>query len=161
MNHRVSSGLVLARRWRRTLAGLLFAALAGIAATAAPRAAPTGALAGAPQTAAAGDEIVIRATRLDPPVFATTTERRITFVNQSGRPAHVEFVGRAGEHRVFQIPGRIWAVLHQPGRHPYVVHIEVGPRSTLAGAIEVAPEHVSARPLTCATVTVMEVCLEP
>jgi hypothetical protein len=105
--------------------------------------------------------VVIRATRLDPPVFATTTERQITFVNQSGRLVHIEFVGRAGEHRVFQVPGRISAVFHQPGRHPYVVHIEVGPRSTLTGEIEVVPEQVSTGPVTCGTVTVMEVCLEP
>jgi hypothetical protein len=91
-----------------------------------------------PVAARADDEVVIEAGALRPPVLQTTTAHRVTFVNRSGRLVHVEFTGDPGEHRVFQVPGQIWAVFHRPGRHPYVVHVGTGRNVvTLAGAVEV------------------------
>lgn len=107
-------------------------------------------------------EIVIEATRVVPPVLKTMVERRVTFVNRSGEMVHVDFVGPSDEHRVFQVPGRIWAVFHRPGRHPYVVHFYSRGRGDLRGTVEV-DDDPSRRPSppTCGGVTVMETCIEP
>lgn len=114
----------------------------------------------APTAAAENDTIVIEAAKLEPPILKTATERRVTFVNRSGRPAHVDFVGAAGEHRVFQVPGEIWAIFHRPGVHTYVVHLERGANVvTLRGAVEAVDEPDVSHP-TCDDLTVMGVCIE-
>jgi len=111
-------------------------------------------------TAAEQDTIVIEATRLQPSILRTTTEQRVTFVNRSGRPAHVDFVRRSGEHRVFQVPGRIWAIFHRAGVHPYVVHLERGTNVvTLHGTVEAVDEPDVSHPI-CDNLTVMGVCIE-
>jgi hypothetical protein len=73
----------------------------------------------------------------------------------------VEMSGDAGAHRVFQVPGRIWAVFHRPGPHPYVVHVSSGRGAGLRGVVDV--EAGPARPElpTCPTVSVKGVCLDP
>ncbi len=92
----------------------------------------------APSVARADDEILIEAKGVRPPVLHTTTAHRVTFVNRSGRLAHLEFTGDPGAHKVFQVPGQMWAVFHVPGRHPYAVHLESGGDTvTLQGVVEV------------------------
>lgn len=108
--------------------------------------------------------IVIEATRLVPPVLNTMTGERVTFVNRSGRAAHVEFHRDGGEHQLVQIPagGPIWAIFHRPGTHAYVVHVYYGRRmATLAGSVEVAedPHHRYESPDCVAAI--MGVCIEP
>ena len=111
-------------------------------------------------TAAEQDTIVIEATRLQPSILRTTTEQRVTFVNRSGRPAHVDFVRGSGEHRVFQVPGQIWAIFHRQGVHAYEVHLEGGAKvMTLRGAVEAIDEPETGHP-TCNDLTVMGVCIE-
>jgi hypothetical protein len=73
----------------------------------------------APVAAAAG-EIVIEAGALKPPVLIVGADEAVAFVNRSGRLVHVEFAGPDDAHRVFQVPGRIRAIFHPPGRHAYV-----------------------------------------
>lgn len=116
--------------------------------------------AGGPAAAAAG-EIVIEAAALRPPVLATTVGQRVTFVNRSGRPAHVEFLRDQGEHRVFQVPGQIWAVFNRLGRHHYVVHFSARREGDLRGAVDVA-EDPDGRPAVpvCTELSVMGECLE-
>jgi plastocyanin len=117
----------------------------------------------APYAAAAADRIVIEAKALRPAVVETTVGHRVTFVNRSGRVAHVEFVGSSSEHRVFQNPGEIWAEFHLTGRHEYMVHLSGGGRATELRGSVVVREDPSARtaPRECnGLVTVMGVCLE-
>ena len=96
-----------------------------------------------PVTATEAPEIVIDPTRLEPTVLRATTEQRVTFVNRSGRPVHVEFHADGGQHHVFQVPGSIWAVFHRPGRHSYVVHFQVGRGPDLSGAVDVEAGQVA------------------
>jgi hypothetical protein len=111
---------------------------------------------------APGPVVVIEATGLKPQVLQATTADRVIFLNRSGRLVHVEFLGSQSQHRVFQVPGQIWAVFHTAGPHRYVVHIESGKRTELRGVVEVghAPERVPDLPL-CSGFTVEGVCLEP
>ncbi len=107
-------------------------------------------------------EIVIGATRLDPPVLRTVTEQRVTFVNRSGRIVHVDFLGDAGQHHVYQVPGSIWAIFHRPGRHPYVVHFKTDGGRELRGVVEVESGTIPGPlPPTCTGFTVMGECLDP
>ncbi len=117
----------------------------------------------APSAAAAADRIVIETKALRPAVVETTVGRRVTFVNRSGRVAHVEFVGSSSEHRVFQNPGEIWAEFHLTGRHEYMVHLSGSGRATELRGTVVVHEDPSAltAPRECnGFVTVMGVCLE-
>jgi hypothetical protein len=115
-------------------------------------------------TAGAGastHEVVIEATRLEPPVLRTTTAQRVTFANRSGRAVHIDFLGDEGQHHVVQVPGSIWAIFHRPGRHPYVVHFPTGGAQHLQGVVEVedGPKQAGEAP-TCTGVSVMGMCLE-
>ena len=117
-----------------------------------------------PSPVGAADRIVIEIRALRPDLFETTVGHRVTFVNRSGRAAHVEFIGSSSEHRVFQNPREIWAEFHLPGRHEYAVHLSGGggPAAELRGAVAVR-EDPTARttPKECnGLVTVMGVCLE-
>lgn len=106
-------------------------------------------------------EIVIGIGAIVPPVLRTTTERTVTFVDRTGRLVHLEFIGKSGEHRLFQVPGRISAVFHRPGRHPYVVHVGLDTTAALHGAVEVEDDPRPAGARTCTGLTIMEVCFEP
>jgi hypothetical protein len=109
-----------------------------------------------------GPVVVIEATGLKPRVLQATTADRVVFLNRSGRLVHVEFLGSRSQHRVFQVPGQIWAVFHTAGPHPYVVHLESGKRTELHGVVEVGhvPERAPNLPV-CPGITVEGVCLEP
>ncbi len=109
------------------------------------------------------NEVIIRATALEPHVLHTMAGQRVNFVKRVDRPVHVEFGEDPGRHHVFQMPARgpIWAIFHRPGTHPYVVHIYDGTTTVLHGVVEVveSPE----RPWglgTCGAV-VLEECVEP
>ena len=118
----------------------------------------------APAAWPAENEVVIRATVVEPHVLLTVAGRRVIFVTRVDRPVHVEFGEDPARHHVFQVPrtGPIWAIFHRPGTHPYVVHIYDGGKTTvLHGVVEVqeSPE----RPWglgTCGAI-VMEECVEP
>jgi hypothetical protein len=105
--------------------------------------------------------VVIRADHLEPRVLQATTADRVTFVNATSRVVHVEFQDDAARHRVFQVPGRIWARFHRPGRHPYVVHFETGGGAPLEGVVEVGQAPGEAGPPTCSSLTVEGICLAP
>ncbi len=111
----------------------------------------------------AGNEVVIRASALDPPVLRAAAGQRVTFIKGVQSPVHVEFGSDPAQHQVFQAPlsGPVWAVFHRPGTHPYVVHIYDTRTTVLRGVVEVVedPERPWA-PGTCGAV-VMEVCIEP
>ena len=109
---------------------------------------------------ATAQTVVIEAGRLNPPVLEVAIDQRVTFVNDAGRVVHVDFLGDAGEHHVFQVPGTIWAIFHRTGRHPYVVHFESGGSETLRGTVDVVEGAAPGDPPTCTSITVMGVCLE-
>jgi plastocyanin len=109
----------------------------------------------------AAAEIVIEAGALTPALLTVESDDSVTFVNRSGRVVHLEFRGRADEHHVFQVPGRIRATFHRAGRHPYVVHFETPPRAELQGVVEVQePASPRSQPPVCSGVSVGEVCIE-
>jgi hypothetical protein len=111
--------------------------------------------------AGAAAEIVIDAGALTPVVLIIESDESVTFVNRSGRVVHLEFRGRADEHHVFQVPGRIRATFQRAGRHPYVVHFETTPRAELQGVVEVRePASARSQPPMCNGVSVGEICVE-
>ena len=111
---------------------------------------------------AAAAEIVITTDALTPAVLTVAADEPVVYVNRSGRIVHVDFLGRTGEHQVFQVPGSIRAIFHGPGRHPYVVHFEEPRRGELRGVVEVeeAREPRAEQP-ACRGISVEGSCLEP
>jgi len=107
-------------------------------------------------------EVIIEADAVRPMVLVTEAERRVVFVNHSARPVHVQFLmGDGRQHHLIQVPDRIWAVFHQTGRHPFVVHVQ-GPEITnLYGAVEVVGDPFGRPdPRVCSGITVMGACIE-
>ena len=96
-------------------------------------------------TTLAADQVVIRATALDPHVLSVVAGRRVSFVKRVNKPVHVEFGGDGEQHQIFQVPGTgpISAIFYRPGTHPYVVHIYDGKTIALHGIVEVVedPDH--------------------
>jgi len=109
----------------------------------------------APAAAGADDEVVIEGTGLHPPLVRTTTSRRVTFINRSGRIARLQFLGDSGDHRAFEVPVQLWVVFDRPGRHRYLVHLGTeGEAVTLQGTVEVVKQGAgSLDPPTCDSVT--------
>jgi hypothetical protein len=107
-------------------------------------------------------EVIIEAAGLRPSVLMTEPERQVTFVNRSRRMVHVDFMIRDPElHHVFQVPDRIWAIFHRPGRHPYEVHFRDPAIADLHGVIEVVGDpYGRPDPLVCSGVTVQGACIE-
>lgn len=115
-----------------------------------------------PLEPAVAAEVVIQASALAPPVLAAGIGERVTFVNQSGRPVHVEFGVDPDRHHVFQVSDQIWAVFHRPGTHQYAVHITDGGIRELRGAVEIAGGTGDPSLPQCpGFATVMGTCLEP
>ena len=117
------------------------------------------------QVPAAGDiigEIVIESAALQPPVLMTEPEHKVVFVNRSGQMVHIQFLmHNGGQHHIFQVPDQIWAVFHQTGRHPFVVHFPDPKTPNLDGAIEVVGNpYGGPDPRVCGGVTVQGACLE-
>jgi hypothetical protein len=111
--------------------------------------------------AAAAAEVVIEASKVTPPVLTDAAEETVVFVNRSGRMVHVEFLGRTGEHHVFQVPGSIRAIFHRAGRHPYVLHLGRDGREELRGVVDVEePREPRGDLPVCRSITVEENCLE-
>ena len=122
--------------WERVARALVPAAFAAILATGVTWA----------STTLAADQVVIRATALEPHVLSVVAGRRVSFVKRVDKPVHVEFGGDGEQHQVFQMPGTgrpISAIFHRPGTHPYVVHIYDGKTIALHGIVEVVedPDH--------------------
>lgn len=107
-------------------------------------------------------EIVIEAGALTPAVLQVEADEPVSFVNRSGRTVHVDLLGRANEHHVFQVPGRIQAVFHRAGRHSYVVHFENSRLGELRGVVDVR-ERTATRgeAPACDGISIEENCLEP
>lgn len=108
----------------RWLAALVVA-VSGVVATADP--------------AGAGSQVVIETDRLEPKTLETVTGERVTFVNRTGRPVHLQFSGELDGHEVVQVPatGPVWAMFHRPGTHPYTVHVYGRETSALEGVVSV------------------------
>ncbi len=107
-------------------------------------------------------EVIIEAGALYPQVLLTAPERKVVFVNRSGRPVHLQFMMKnGGQHHVVQVPESIWAVFHRPGRHEYEVHFGDRAMHDLHGAVEVVGDpYGGPDPLTCSGITVQGACLE-
>ena len=109
-------------------------------------------------------EVIIESTAIIPEILITAPEHRVVFVNRSGRPVHLQFMMPGGDgvqHHLFQVSTSIWAIFHQTGTHPYVVHFNDPSISTLHGTVEVV-ESESGGPThrVCNGITVQGDCIE-
>ena len=103
-------------------------------------------------------DITITTEDLRPRTLSATVDRAITFLNRAGARVHIEFANDDG-HRLFEIAGRVSAVFHRPGRHPYVVHM--GADTTLRGVVDVEDDpQAAAGQAICRGVTIKETCVE-
>ena len=111
---------------------------------------------------ATSGEIIIEPTAVRPSVLLTEPEHRVLFINRSGRTVHIQFLMRNGEqHHLLQVPEQIWAIFHQMGRHPFVVHFLDRTVPDLYGAVEVVGDpYGRPDPLVCSGITVMGACFE-
>jgi hypothetical protein len=118
-----------------------------------------------PTTIHAGQpaQIVVENDRLEPRLFETLTGERVDFVNRTGHPVHLQFVGDIRQHEVIQIPamGPAWAVFHRPGTHPYVVHIYERQMRALEGVVSVTTDATHQWQSTTCDVVVEGNCLAP
>ena len=89
--------------------------------------------------------------RLDAPV---------RFVNRTNHEIHVEFIGDRGEHHVVNVPGRISAVFHRPGRHPFVVHAANTGVELARGVVDVPDDPARNGFVVCGWMTVNDICFE-
>ena len=107
-------------------------------------------------------EILIEAKALHPEVLMTEPEHRVLFTNRSGRSVHIQFTMKNGEqHHLVQVLEQIWAIFHQFGHHPFVVHFGDPSMANLYGAVEVVGDpYGRPDPLVCSGITVMGACLE-
>jgi hypothetical protein len=113
---------------------------------------------------AAGHEVIVSEDAVIPRVLSVKTGERVDFRNAVNRLVHIEFGDDARRHEVVQIPvtGPIWAVFHQPGTHPYVVHVGAGKdRRTLDGVVDVVEDATHHWDASTCGVLVMGACLEP
>ena len=108
-------------------------------------------------------QIVIENDRLEPRMFETLTGERVDFVNRTGHPVHLQFVGDIRQHEVIQIPvtGPAWAVFHRPGTHPHVVHIYERQTRALEGVVSVTTDATHQWQTTTCDVVVEGDCLAP
>ena len=118
----------------------------------------------ASSTAHAADpiEIVIERGGVKPDVLRTAIDRTVVFVNRSGKPIDVSFLGYRGMHHVSETSGQLTAVFHRAGRHPYVVTFGNSYEGHLHGSVEVDPDpsHRQETPV-CTGVSVRYICMEP
>jgi hypothetical protein len=109
-------------------------------------------------------EILIEANALHPEVLMTEPEHRVLFTNRSGRSVHIQFSMKnqnGYQHHLVQVSEQIWAIFHQVGRHPFVVHFGDPSMANLYGAVEVVGDpYGRPDPLVCSGITVMGACLE-
>jgi plastocyanin len=120
----------------------------------------TSVVATVPHAPAAAAEIEITALAIRPQTAVAAVGERVTFVDRSGRRAHLEFHELPRGHRAFQVPGEIWAVFHVPGRHGYTVHLS-GPTLELHGVVDVREATGPERELReCRGVSVQGECLD-
>ena len=109
-------------------------------------------------------EILIEANALHPEVLMTEPEHRVLFTNRSGHSVHIQFTMKnpnGEQHHIVQVPEQIWAMFHQLGHHPFVVHFLDRALPDLRGAVEVVGDpYGRPDPLVCNGITVMGACLE-
>ena len=107
-------------------------------------------------------EVIIEAGGLRPQVLMTEPDRRVTFINRSGRPVHLDFIIRDAElHHTVQVSDQIWAVFHRPGRHPYEVHFQDRTIVDLHGVIEIVGDPYGGPDARiCSGITVQGACIE-
>jgi hypothetical protein len=132
-------------RWLAALA----VAVSGVA----PAAVPAG----------AGSQVVIESDWLEPKTLETVTGERVTFVNRTGRPVHLQFSGELDRHEVVQVPatGPVWAMFHRPGTHPYTVHIYGRETRALEGVVSVTGDATHQWQSGTCDVVVEDDCLAP
>jgi hypothetical protein len=111
----------------------------------------------------AAPQVVIENDRLEPRMLETLTGERVSFVNRTGQPVHLQLVSDVHQHEVVQIPvtGPIWAVFHRPGTHPYIVHVYGRVTRALQGVVTVTLDETHRWEAGTCGVVVEGNCIEP
>lgn len=107
-------------------------------------------------------EVLIERQAVKPAMLRIAIDRGIVFVNRSGKPIDVTFLGYQGMHHVSETSGQLTVVFHGAGRHPYVVTFGDSYESHLHGLVEVdaSPSH-GREPGMCAGLMIRDGCMEP
>jgi hypothetical protein len=108
-------------------------------------------------------QVVIEENGLEPRTLDTLTGERVSFVNRTGQPVHLQLVDDIHQHEVIQIPvtGPIWAVFHRPGTHPYIVHVYGRVTRALEGVVRVTLDETHRWEAGTCDVIVEGNCIEP
>ena len=105
-------------------------------------------------------EIVVEPNGLRPPAVHVDLDAPLRFVNRTHGDIHVEFIGEQGEHHVVNVPGRISAAFHRPGRHPFVVHAGNTGVELARGVVDVPADPARNGFPVCGWITIDGICFE-
>lgn len=107
-------------------------------------------------------EVVIERQAVKPALLRIAIDRTILFVNRSGQPIDVTFLGYRGMHHVSESSGQLTVGFHRAGRHPYIVTFRDSNESHLHGFVEVdaSPNH-GREPPVCTGLVMREACISP
>jgi len=107
-------------------------------------------------------EVLIERQAVKPALLRIAIDRTILFVNRSGQPIGVTFLGYRGMHHVSESSGQLTVVFHRAGRHSYIVTFGDSDESHLHGLVEVdaSPSH-GREPPVCTGLVIREVCISP
>jgi len=68
-------------------------------------------------------EVLVERQAVKPAILRIAIDRTIVFVNRSGKPVDVTFLGYRGMHHVSESSGQLTVVFHHAGRHPFRGHL--------------------------------------
>lgn len=107
-------------------------------------------------------EVLIDHHAVKPALLRIAIDRTILFVNRSGKPIDVTFLGYRGMHHVSESSGQLTVVFHHAGRHPYIATFGDSDESHLHGLVEVdaSPSH-GREPPVCTGLIVRDTCISP
>jgi len=107
-------------------------------------------------------EVLVERQAVKPALLRIAIDRTIVFVNRSGKPIDVTFLGYRGMHHVSESSGQLTVVFHHAGRHAYIVTFGDSDESHLHGLVEVdaSPGH-GREPPVCTGLIVRDTCISP
>jgi hypothetical protein len=105
-------------------------------------------------------DIIIEPGARESLVARVSLDTPVRFVNRTNIQIHVEFIGDQGQHNVANVPGRISAVFHRPGRHPFVVHAAKTGIELARGVVDVSEDPARNGSPVCGWITVDGICFE-
>lgn len=107
-------------------------------------------------------EVLIERQAVKPALLRIAIDRTIRFINRSGKPIDVTFLGYRGMHHVSESSDQLTVAFHHSGRHPYIVTFGDSDEGHLHGLVEVdaSPSH-GREPPVCTGLVIREACISP